>query len=156
MVEADRASMRLDQYLAAAIDGLSRTAARRIVELGGVHISGRRVRRCAQPVQAGEMVEVYLDDLPAESFALRDELVIYKDRYLLAVNKPAGVETQPTPARYQGTLYASLLEYLRNPFRPLDRPALGMVQRLDRGTSGVIVFSIHPRFSSVAACASSI
>jgi 23S rRNA pseudouridine1911/1915/1917 synthase len=64
---------------------------------------------------------------------------------LLAVNKPAGIDTQPTPARYKGTMYEAVQVWLgrnRSFGRKLE---IGMVQRLDRDTSGVMVFSIHPR-----------
>lgn len=136
--------MRLDQFVPARSESLSRTLLRRVIDIGGVHVGGRRVRRCSQPVQAGEPVEVYLDGLSLTPWRLPPEAVLYRDRWLLAINKPAGIETQPTPARYQGTLYEALLTYLHDPYRPLDRPELGMVQRLDRDTSGVLVFSVHP------------
>ncbi len=118
---------------------------RKIVDLGGVHVGGRRIRRCAHPVKAGEMVEVFIDGLPLETFCLGDEPILYRDKFILALSKPAGIETQPTPARYRGTLYDALLRFLANPNRPQQRPSLGMVQRLDRDTSGVMVFSIHPQ-----------
>ena len=145
VVSPEAAGERLDQTLAGAGIGLSRSLARRLIDLGGVHLDGRRTRRCSQSLSAGQRIAVFRDGGPLDPFVLRDEHLLFRDSYLLAVNKPAGVETQPTPARYRGTLYAALLEYLHNPFRPLDRPALGMVQRLDRDTSGVLVFSIHPR-----------
>lgn len=139
------AGMRLDQFVPRRTEEISRAFFRKILDLGGVHVGGRRVRRCAHPVKAGEPVEVFLDGLPLNPYSLTPENIIFQDAYLLAVNKPPGVETQPTPARYRGTLYESLLRYLQDPFRPLDRPALGMVQRLDRETSGILLFSIHPR-----------
>jgi len=141
----EETGMRLDLFVAGRVPELSRTLVRKVVDLGGVHLAGRRVRRCSLPVHAGDMVEIYLDGLPLDPFVLGDAHIVCRDRFLLAVNKPAGVETQPTPARYRGTLYAALLDYLHDPFRPQQRPTLGMVQRLDRETSGVMVFSIHPR-----------
>lgn len=137
--------MRLDQFVADRTGELSRTLVRRIVDLGGAHAGGRRVRRCSYPVRSGEEVEVHLDGLPLEPYTLTEPDVVFRDRYLLGVAKPAGVESQPTPARYKGTLYEALLRYLHDPFRPRDVPELGMVQRLDRETSGVVVFSIHRR-----------
>lgn len=144
-VETAAGGLRLDQFLAREVPELSRSLARKIIELGGVHVAGRRVRRCGQAVSAGQRVEVYRDDQSLDPFVLDQAHLLYRDRYLLALDKPSGVETQPTPARYRGTVYAALLDYLHDPFRPLDRPPLGMVQRLDRETSGVMVFSIHPR-----------
>lgn len=141
IVTEARAGLRLDQYLAETTDGLSRRSARRLVELGGTHVDGRRMRRCGQVLAVGQQVELYVDGLPPAPFAITPELILYEDRFLLALNKPPGIVTQPTPARYQGTLYAALQAHLGGP----GRASLGMVQRLDRDTSGVIVFSIHPR-----------
>jgi 23S rRNA pseudouridine1911/1915/1917 synthase len=141
----EEAGLRLDQFVAGRSTELSRTLVRKLVDLGGVHVGGRRIRRCSQPVQAGETVEVFVDGLPLEPYQLATTAVVYRDPYLLAIDKPAGIETQPTPARFKGTLYAALLDYLHDPFRPQQAPSLGMVQRLDRDTSGIMVFSIHPR-----------
>lgn len=143
--DADSAGIRLDQFVPAQVPELSRTFLRKIVDLGGVHVGGRRVRKCSTAVRCGELVEIHLDGLPLEIFSLSPQQILFQDRFLLAVNKPAGVETQPTPARYKGTLYEALLRHLHNPYRPLDQPELGMVQRLDRETSGVMVFSIHAK-----------
>jgi 23S rRNA pseudouridine1911/1915/1917 synthase len=136
---------RLDLFIAGRCPELSRGLIRKAIDLGGVHAGGRRVRRCSQEVRCGEMVEMHLDGWPLEIFSVDDTRVVFRDTWLLAVNKPSGIETNPTPARYKGTLYEALLRYLHNPFRPLDKPELGMVQRLDRDTSGLLLFSIHRR-----------
>lgn len=137
--------MRIDQFLALRIEEHSRASLRKIVEIGGVRSENRRVRRCSQPVRSGQLVEVHIDGLPLTPFSLSEEHVLFRDGDILAVVKPAGVDSQPTPARYKGTLYEALLRYLHNPFRPRERPELAMVQRLDRDTSGVMVFSIARR-----------
>jgi len=134
--------LRLDQYLCDEIPELSRTEARKIIDLGGVHLSGRRVRTCSATVQDGMQVEMHTDGLPFEIFRLADEHILYRDKHLLVLNKPAGIDTQPTPSRYKGTLYDALLALL-GPTSGRKKPELGMVQRLDRGTSGLMVFSTH-------------
>jgi 23S rRNA pseudouridine1911/1915/1917 synthase len=139
------AGMRLDQFLAAHIAELSRTQARKVIDLGGVHVGGRRVRQCSLVLRAREQIEVFLDELPLQAYVLEPSSVLFRDPYLIALNKPAGIPVQPTPARYKGTIFAALEAFLHNPYRPLDRPTLGMVQRLDQETSGVMTFSIHPR-----------
>lgn len=139
------AGLRLDQFVAAHCSDISRTLARRLIDLGGVHAGGRRISQCSRTAVCGETVELFIDGLPLNLYKLTPTDILYQDKYLLAVNKPAGIETQPTPARFKGTLYAALLEYLRDPQRPQQKAELGMVQRLDRDTSGVILFSIHPR-----------
>jgi 23S rRNA pseudouridine1911/1915/1917 synthase len=139
VVPAGSLERRLDQFLADEIEQLSRGMARKLIDLGGVHVDGRRVRRCSFAMMPGQRVECYVDGLPPEPFRLESDRILYRDPYLLALDKPAGVPTQPTPARFQGTLYAALLQFLGH------QTSLGMVQRLDRDTSGVLVFSTHPK-----------
>ena len=139
------AGNRLDIYIPSADERFSRTLVRKVVDLGGVHVDGQRVRRCSHTVRAREKVELFLDGFPLDPFSLEEKYVLFRDEYLIAIDKPPGIETNPTPARYKGSLYEALLRFLKDPFRPLDRPELGMVQRLDRDTSGVMVFSTHKK-----------
>lgn len=144
-VNDEFAGLRLDQYLAEASADFSRSMARRLIDIGGVHLSSRRMRRCSQTVNADDKIEVYVDSLPLDPPPLDRDRVIYRDQDLLVLDKPAGMPTQPTPARYKGTVYAELQKLLGDTQRRAPRPSIGMVQRLDQDTSGVMVFSIHPR-----------
>lgn len=144
-VPEEDTGLRLDQTLPRHCAGLSRTQARKVIDIGGVHVAGRRVRSCSRSVKGGEEIAVYYDGLPLDPFTLNAEAILYRDADIIALNKPAGIDTQPTPSRFQGTLYAALSELLIDPFRRHLEPSIGMVQRLDRDTSGVILFSISPR-----------
>lgn len=144
VVTTDEQGLRLDQFLARHCP-LSRGVARRVIDLGGVSVAGQRVRSCSRAVRSGETIAVHCDGNSLTPFRLAATHILYQDRDLLVVNKPAGIETQPTPARYQGTLYEALQRYLLDPHRPHVQPSLGMVQRLDRDTSGVILFSTSTR-----------
>lgn len=137
--------LRLDQALPRQCPGLSRTQSRKIIDIGGVHISGRRVRSCSRSVKIGEAITVYCDGLPLDPYGISAADILYRDDDIIVLNKPSGIETQPTPARYQGTLYAALTILLTDPFRPQLQPSIGMIQRLDRETSGVILFSISSK-----------
>ncbi len=137
--------LRLDQYLAEGTDTFSLTLAKHLINIGGVHLSGRRIRYDSQPVSTGDSIEVFIDSQPLEPMALDEEHILYRDQYLIVLDKPAGMVTQPAPSRYQGTVYSELLNLLSDPKRKGHRPSIGMVQRLDRDTSGVMVFSIHQR-----------
>lgn len=141
--DSDR-GLRLDQYLQQEISELSRTKIRKIVDLGGVHIDGRRVRKCGRIIKNCEAIELYQDSSPLDPYRLKQADILFQDKYIIAINKAAGVDTQPTPARYKGTLYEALQVWLKRDrrFRKLE---IGMAQRLDRDTSGVIIFSIHPK-----------
>ncbi|SDE44784.1 RluA family pseudouridine synthase [Desulfuromonas thiophila] len=143
-VSAADGGSRIDQFLARQT-GYSRSWLRRLIDLGGVHCQGRRLRQCGYVLQPLDQVEWYYDGLAMEPFRLCQELVLLQDGLVLAVNKPAGIDMQPTPARFKGTLYEALCHWLQNPDRPRQAPTLAMVQRLDRETSGLVLFSIHPR-----------
>ena len=137
--------LRLDQYLAKGTDQFSLSLATHLISLGGVHLSGRRMRHCGYPVSTGDSLEVFIDTQPLQPMTLDKEHILYRDQDLIVLDKPSGMVTQPAPSRYQGTLYAELQNLLRDPKRKEHRPSIGMVQRLDRDTSGVMVFSIHKR-----------
>jgi len=141
----EKTGLRLDQYLAQSSIEISRTQAKKIIDLGGVHINGRRVRSCSAAISSGDSVDVYIDQLPLDPYRLSEKDILFQDQYIIVINKPALVDTQPTHARFKGTLFEALQWHLKDPFRPHLKVPIGMVQRLDRGTSGLIVFSIHPR-----------
>lgn len=144
-VGAQNNGMRLDHYLAEVNADFSRSLAKRLIDLGGVHLAGRRVRKCSQSVSSGNKVEVYIDKQPLTPLLLSEDRILYRDQDLIVIDKPAGMPTQPAPSRYQGTLYAELQKLLQDPGRRGQQPSIGMVQRLDLDTSGVMVFSIHKR-----------
>ncbi len=144
-VTTDPHEQRLDQFLAHSSIELSRGAVKKIIDLGGVHINGRRVRSCSTSIRRGDSVEVYIDHLPLDPYRLIESDILFQDQYIIVINKPALIDTQPTHARFKGTLFEALRWHLKDPFRPQQQAEIGMVQRLDRGTSGLIVFSIHPR-----------
>ena len=142
-VAAEETELRLDQFLAARCDGISRGVIRKLVDLGAAHVKGRRTRKCSLSLRAGDRVDFYIDGLPLTPYRLTADAVVFQDRHLLVVNKPAGIDCQPTPSRYKGTMYDAVTDYLKDPLRKDLRPSIGMVQRLDRDTSGLMVFSIH-------------
>lgn len=145
IVGSQQAGMRLDQFFPLAVAELSRSQVRKVIDIGGVHINGQRTRTTSKILATGDQVELYLDHLPLVPWRICPADVIFKDNYLIVVNKPAMIETQPTHARYKGTLYEALQVYLQDPYRPQLKPEIGMIQRLDRSTSGLIAFSIHPQ-----------
>lgn len=144
-VNPQQAGMRLDQFLPLTVAALSRSLVRKVIDIGGVHINGQRIRTASRILTTGEQVELYLDHLPLVPWRIGPADVVFHDKYLIVVNKPAMIETQPTHARYKGTLYEALQFYLKDPYRPQQKPEIGMIQRLDRSTSGLIAFSIHPQ-----------
>lgn len=144
-VNKESSGLRLDQYLASVSVDIPLSFARCIVDVGGVHLSGRRTTCCSQLVSFGDSLEVFIDHQSATSQTHEEIQILYRDQDLIVLNKPAGMATQPTPARYHGTVYAELQRLLRGQGHQYQQPSIGMVQRLDQGTSGVMIFSIHKR-----------
>lgn len=135
---------RLDQFIAGQVDDTSRATIRKIIELGGVYIDGRRARKCGTVLQSGQSIEMHRDMRPLTPFRIDTSHVVFQDKHIIVLNKPPGIECQPTPARYKGTLYEALQIWLKRDQRFGRKLHIGMPQRLDRDTSGLLVFSIHP------------
>lgn len=139
------AGERLDRFLAA--QGLlpTRSGIARLVRGGLVTVDGV-VRKASFPVPAGAVVEVRIPPEPPSAVEPEDLLleVLYEDESIAVVDKPAGMATHPAPGCRRGTLVAALLHRWRlagdwpDPTRP------GIVHRLDRDTSGVIVVAKTP------------
>jgi 23S rRNA pseudouridine1911/1915/1917 synthase len=135
------AGRRADRVVADAV-GLSRSYVQRLIEEGRVTEAGKPVKS-KDVLPAGAALELDLPDRPtpmieAEAIPLA---VVYEDADVLVINKPAGLVTHPSPGRTGGTLVNALLarapasEY--GGVAGADRP--GIVHRLDRDTSGLIV-----------------
>ena len=108
---------RLDKIVPMQNPDISRTFFRQVVELGGVHVEGRRIRKCSMPLRTGWKIEIYLDGRSLTPFRLSDDNIIFRDKYILVIDKPPGVDSQPTHARYKGTLYEALRLFLQDPHR---------------------------------------
>ncbi|HVU05339.1 MAG TPA: RluA family pseudouridine synthase [Polyangiaceae bacterium] len=138
---------RVDKVLPSLLDGVSRATVQRWIAEGRVRVDGRECR-AKDDVRAGSVVEVE-PGAPLPSTVEPDPsvpfTVLYEDPALLVVNKPAGVVVHPGRGNWEHTLVAGLLArpgFERAPFDSRDpmgplRP--GIVHRIDKGTSGVLV-----------------
>jgi RluA family pseudouridine synthase len=134
---------RLDEALSSLFETLSKSEARRIIDRGGCAVNSSMVRVASRTVKAGDVIEVGVMEAGRfRELVLPPEALLYEDGELIAVNKPAGVNTQRTPYQLKGTLEYWVCEYFRKQGSP--EPAR-VVHRLDRGTSGVMLFPKHKR-----------
>jgi len=143
-VEKYLGGVRVDRFLAKHFRNYTPFRMARIVRAGGVHIEGARADS-RQRVFAGQRVEVHLLEPPdklldPEPLELN---ILFEDDWLVVINKPAGLVTHPVGAFQSGTLCNGLQHYFDEltQLRGLLRP--GIVHRLDRHTSGLIVATKH-------------
>ncbi|HET6951811.1 MAG TPA: RluA family pseudouridine synthase [Acidimicrobiales bacterium] len=139
---------RLDRVVA-LVTGRSRTEAAALVDGGAVAVGGRAVTTRSHRVSDGDLVEIDLPDTAAAPGLVPDPdvvvPVVYEDDDLVVVDKPAGLVVHPGAGQRSGTLVHGLLA--RYPeiagVGQADRP--GIVHRLDKGTSGLLLVARSPR-----------
>ncbi len=138
-VDAQGHGERLDRVLAAQVPEFSRSYLQQLIADGAVQVNGQSVLRSAQRVKAGDRGQVELRPTPQSQAFLPEPMaldVVYEDAHLLVVNKPPGLVVHPAPGHWRGTLLNGLLA--RDP-RAATLPRAGIVHRLDKDTSGLMV-----------------
>lgn len=145
-VVAPGGARRLDSLLAEELDGVSRAQAKRLIEDGSVLVDGVTARP-SRVLRGGETVEAAIP--PPVTATPRPEpiplKIVHEDTSLVVVDKPAGMVVHPGAGHGEGTLVNALLAHVRDlsGVGGVLRP--GIVHRLDRGTSGLIVVAKHDR-----------
>lgn len=140
-VTTEEAGQRADSLLARRLEGLTRSAAARLLEEGRVTDRGRPVAKNLR-VQPGQVLEVTLPE-PEEPEARPQDIpldVVYEDEDVIVVNKPTGMVVHPAPGHPDGTLVNALLHHCGQSLSGINgqlRP--GIVHRIDRDTSGLII-----------------
>ena len=137
---------RIDRYIAEALPDLSRAAVQRLIEAGDVTVNGAP-SRASYKVRAGDQIVVRIP--PPQPTAIEPETlpldILYEDDDILVVNKAAGMVVHPGAGNLSGTLVNAVLahcpdlEGVGGEIRP------GIVHRLDKDTSGVLVIAKHDR-----------
>ena len=150
-VSAGEHPKRLDVYLSTHTADLSRAAIQRLIEKGAVTVNGKRPKP-SQKVKPGD--EIAWDVPKPEPLEIDGEPipldVLFEDDALLVLNKPAGIVVHPAPGHWSGTLINALLHHMQakgpaageESFASIggrERP--GLVHRLDKGTSGMMVIA---------------
>jgi 23S rRNA pseudouridine1911/1915/1917 synthase len=138
-IPAELHGQRLDRALVALVPEFSRSYLQQLVEEGAVRLAGQTADRNAQKVAAGQSGEVELRATPqSQAFVpeAMDLVVVHEDPHLLVIDKPAGLVVHPAPGNWRGTLLNGLLA--RDP-RAALLPRAGIVHRLDKDTSGLMV-----------------
>ena len=147
LLTANREGERLDAFLARSVPDLTRSAAQRLLEEGAVTVSGRPARKNDRTAPGME-ISVTLPqpeppDVRPENIPLD---VVYEDDDVIVVNKPVGMVVHPAPGHPDGTLVNALLYHCGSSLSGINgvlRP--GIVHRIDRDTSGLIIAAKNDR-----------
>lgn len=130
---------RIDKAVVAAVPEFSRSHLQTLIEKGHVRLEGRVVQTASRKVLAGQRLSIELIPTP-ESLAFRAEpmalQVVFEDAHLMVVNKPAGLVVHPAAGHWSGTLLNGLLAHHAG---ASALPRAGIVHRLDKDTSGLMV-----------------
>ncbi|MBC7692056.1 MAG: RluA family pseudouridine synthase [Methylotenera sp.] len=145
---------RLDQVLSewlpiALAQPVSKAKARKLVVAGGIYLNGKRVRIASKELQVNARVEAFVDLAKLNSdgpqtdilFNMQESDVLFEDQYIIAVNKPAGLPTQPTVDEARANLFAAVKKFLTGRTPGMGPAYVGLHHRLDRDTSGVVLFT---------------
>jgi 23S rRNA pseudouridine1911/1915/1917 synthase len=148
-VSAGQSPRRLDVFVSTQNARLSRASARRWIDGGLITVNGRRAKP-ARLIRPGDVIACHVvgpEPPPVEPEAVPLH-VLHEDVDVLVVNKPAGLVMHPAPGHWTGTLLNALVHHVGHREgiggdRPLGgrRPRPGLVHRLDKGTSGVLVIA---------------
>ena len=139
-VAAEDAGTRLDRFLTTVLAGRSRSQVQRLIVSGFVRIDGVQAH-ASHILKPGQVVSVDLPEVSA-SRALAEALpleVLYQDACLAVINKPAGMVVHPAAGHDTGTLVNALLHHIEGLSGIGGERRPGIVHRLDRGTSGLMV-----------------
>jgi RluA family pseudouridine synthase len=165
-VGAAQAGVRLDHFLAEALPkalerGVSRAQVRRLIMSGLVSRNGRRECIASYELREGTRVEVFLDPAKFDTggaagmrqttlkdFVWTPERILFEDEWLIVVDKPAGLPTQPTVDVARASVFGTLKAFLAQ--RDGAEHYLGLHHRLDRDTSGVLLFTKDQRANAGA------
>ncbi|WP_309683979.1 RluA family pseudouridine synthase [Polaromonas sp.] len=130
---------RLDRALAGIVPEFSRSYLQQLIEAGLVQLNGRAVTKTSAKVKAGDELVIELRPTP-QSQAFKPETlvldIVFEDAWLMVINKPAGLVVHPAPGNWSGTLLNGLLAH--DP-QAAFLPRAGIVHRLDKDTSGLMV-----------------
>jgi len=140
VADESAAGSRLDRYLAQSLPALSRARVQALIAAGHVLLDGRPAR-ASHRLRAGQAIQVTVPE-PQPAAPQPEDIplaILWQDAHLLVVDKPAGLTVHPGAGRAGGTLVNALLHHVRDLSGVGGTLRPGIVHRLDRGTSGLLV-----------------
>ncbi|MBL7745035.1 MAG: RluA family pseudouridine synthase [Chitinophagaceae bacterium] len=137
---------RIDKFLMNRIEGATRNKLQQAINAGMVLVNGKEVRPNYK-VKAFDEIVVYSDMDPEETEIVPEKMdlnMVYEDAHIMLVNKPPGMVVHPGSGNYSGTLLNGVAWYLKEQipgFKEDTLPRFGMVHRIDKNTSGLLILA---------------
>ena len=139
-VDKGQSPLRIDKYLMNFVENATRTKIQAAAKLGSIQVNGNGVKSNYK-VKPEDEIKVLFEHPPHENLLLPENIdldIVYEDKELVVVNKPAGMVVHPGHGNYSGTLINALIYHFENlPNNSSNRP--GLVHRIDKETSGLLV-----------------
>lgn len=147
-VDVGQTPTRIDKYLAEHLPDVSRTRIQGAADAGYVLVNGIAVKSNYK-TKPNDLIQIMLDHEPADYTIVPEDIpldVVYEDDQLLVVNKPAGLVVHPGHGNYEHTLLNALAFYLQaDPDFDVNNQAVGLVHRIDKDTSGLLLIAKTPQ-----------
>ena len=147
VAEKGQTLLRVDKFLVAHIDNTSRNRIQQAADAGCIIVNGKPVKSNYR-VKPFDVVSLFMDRPRYELEIIPEDIpldIVYEDDQLLVVNKPAGLVVHSGYGNYSGTLVNALAYHFRdNPDYDVSDPRLGLVHRIDKDTSGLLVVAKTP------------
>lgn len=144
VVDKGQTPLRIDRFLVDRMPKVSRNRIQQAAEAGAIFVGDRAVKPNYK-VRPGEVVSMKLARPPYELEIVPEDIplnIVYEDEYLMVVNKPAGLVVHPGHGNYSGTLLNAIAFHLKdNPNYDPNDPEVGLVHRIDKDTSGLLLIA---------------
>jgi 23S rRNA pseudouridine1911/1915/1917 synthase len=144
VVDPRQTMLRIDKYLTARIENVSRTRVQTAAQAGNILVNEVSVKPNYR-VKPGDVIQIVLPNPPREIELIAQDLpvnVVYEDDDVIVVNKAAGMVVHPAYGNYSGTLMNALMYHLRDlPLFRKGEQRPGLVHRIDKNTSGLLVIA---------------
>lgn len=147
VVDKGQSMVRVDKYLFERIVNASRNRIQKAAEDGFVMANGKPVKS-SYKVKPLDVITVMMDRPRYENEIIPEDIpldIVYEDSYVMVVNKPAGLVVHPGHGNYHGTLVNALAWHMKDvPDYDANDPHVGLVHRIDKDTSGLLVIAKTP------------
>lgn len=140
-ITARQRKERIDTYLTHSIENITRSKIQKLIKADLITVNGKKVK-ANYLVVPGDIVEVIIPVAPQPENTEPEDIplnIVYEDEYLLVINKPPGMVVHPAYGNYTGTMVNALLHYTNELSSLNEKWRAGIVHRLDKDTSGLLL-----------------